>query len=687
MNVNRKVYQYAEPNLTMLGWLGVVGFPLYYVVWEFLFPQPYENLALRLFCSLCFTLLILRDKWPKNLKKYKEINYLFTVTLGLPFFFFYMLLMNDWSYVWVLSFMSAMFLHILLVHITWLLIVQALIAMICATLLAWLTKGDELVLLVEWQHLPIFLFVYIFGSACYSRNQGEHESKVSIAKSFGAGIAHEMRNPLSCLYTSIDLIHSTLPRIQDDLNHTYVLSRDDLLMLRSVSEEASNIIYSGNETIDLLLTSIDENRVSQSTFRKYSVEEVVVSAIDSFGYQGTLASNAVKLHVQSDFRFLGSDTLLKYVMYNLFKNAFHHRKSEPIAIEVTLVSERLGNYILVEDNGVGMEPDVLQHIYEDFYTTGQSGHYGLGLPFCKKVMTAFGGEIRCESTVGVGTRFSLKLPPLGSQVSEKIMADLATFKTVLMITDRDHVASRVCNVAKQLGFNGTMLSTSDTLRRKEYEFEFDLIVVDVMSFSGQCERFKQIKPLFSFTDARVAYFYSDDFVTNRDSALIDGLLVDDQIRIQAVEWDEHLLETIESLLFEPIHQRPIFPETIHRNLDNYTVMIVDDNASLRKLTAIMLEKQGFKVIEKANGQEAIDELKARHVDLILMDIEMPVMDGIEATRAIRMANAVYSSIPIIAFTGDSTALMLDKQEASGMTDYISKPVDSHRLVEKLLCWL
>ena len=116
MDAIRKVYQYAEPNLTLVGWMGFVGFPVYYIVWELMFPQPYENLPLRVFCSTLFFGIIYRHRFPFRWRKYLPAYYQVVTTICLPGFFFYMLLMNSWSNVWVMSFMAAIFLHILLVH-------------------------------------------------------------------------------------------------------------------------------------------------------------------------------------------------------------------------------------------------------------------------------------------------------------------------------------------------------------------------------------------------------------------------------------------------------------------------------------------------------------------------------------------------------------------------------------------
>ena len=465
MNAIRKVYQYAEPNLTLVGWMGFVGFPIYYVVWEFLFPQPYENLSLRLACSVLFFGIIFRNRVPFDWRKYLPAYYQVAITLCLPCFFFYMLLMNNWSNVWVMSFMSAIFLHILLVHVTKVMFDQTFAGIGIATFCAWVAQGFYLELTMDWTHVPIFLFIYLFGNLFYFRNQVEHENKVSLAKSFGAGIAHEMRNPLSGLLTSIDVMQSILPNPKSgDHKGQYALSNEDVIQLREVGDEAMEIIHSGNETIDLLLTSIDENRVSRSTFKKHSAQAVVEDAIDSFNYKRSADKSAISLDVQSDFDFLGSDTLLKYVMYNLFKNAFHHRSPEDFHIHVTMCSDEVTNQIMVTDNGAGISSDLIRRIFQDFYTTGQSGNYGLGLPFCKKVMRSFGGEIKCQSEVEQWTQFTMTFPSLASNTVKEIKSELTKLKTVLMVSDQKILTSKMTEISRFMGFDLTILDVASALK-------------------------------------------------------------------------------------------------------------------------------------------------------------------------------------------------------------------------------
>ena len=682
MNAIRKVYQYAEPNLTLVGWMGFVGFPIYYIVWEFLFPQPYENLALRLFCSVLFFGIIFRNRVPFEWRKYLPAYYQVAVTICLPGFFFYMLLMNNWSNVWVMSFMSAIFLHILLVHVTRVMFAQTFAGIGIATLCAWIAQGFYLELTMDWTHVPIFLFIYLFGNLFYFRNQVEHENKVSLAKSFGAGIAHEMRNPLSGLLTSIDVIQSILPNPKSgDQKGQYALSNEEVIQLREVGDEAMEIIHSGNETIDLLLTSIDENRVSRSTFKKHSAQAVVEDAIDSFNYKRSADKSAISLDVQSNFEFLGSDTLLKYVMYNLFKNAFHHRSPEDFHIHVTMCGDEVTNQIMVTDNGSGISSDVIRRIFQDFYTTGQSGNYGLGLPFCQKVMRSFGGEIKCQSEVGQWTQFTMIFPSLSSNSVQEIKSELTKLKTVLMISDQTVLSSKMTEISRSMGFDLDILDVASALQNKEYQFEFDLIFVDMESLDLRANCLDRIESLLSFTEARIIYLYERHPIKRVRNISFEPIWVETQV------WLLNTKATIDRLLFDSNYVMPSVTVKPLEVTNKRTIMVVDDNESLRRFTAMLLEKQGFDVVQKEDGQQALDALDTSDIDLILMDIEMPIMDGVEASRRIRSANKEYSSVPIIAHTGDSSPVTLEKMESSGMSDFIVKPADKNRLFDKIAHWI
>ncbi|NVD08038.1 response regulator [Vibrio sp. JPW-9-11-11] len=677
----RKVYQYAEPNLTLVGWMGLIGFPTYYYIWSDLFPQPYENLTLRLACSLLFAGIALRHYLPKYLQQYLAEYYFISIGICLPFFFSFMMFMNEWSTIWAMSFMASIFLHVLLVHQTRLMLLQALVAVVLAYLSVY---GFDIAIIqqqVVWPYIPIFLFTYVFGNLFYFRNQAEHESKVSLAKSFGAGIAHEMRNPLSALKSSLDVVESLLPKSGAGGSSQYKLTEEEVAMAREVLSDAHEVIRTGNETIDLLLTSIDENRVSRTTFKKHSIRKVVKDSLQSFAYKSSKDRQAVTLLPGDDFEFFGSDALIKYALYNLLKNAFYYQNANQFAITVELRSFERHNELIFTDNGVGIEPEVINDVFKDFYTFGKTGSYGLGLPFCRKVMMALGGQIACRSTLGEWTEFTLSFPKYGSQEISVIKSDIMKSKSVLYVGGQSKPFRLINEEAFYRGFNLRQLSLDAARDKQEYEFEYDLIVIDLDEAVANPDALHELESKLHFTEGRIVFLFNEQNRYHND--------VERHLTIYPVEVHNFLLKSraiLDELLFEtPSANRNLLPRK--QTVAGKTILLADDNQSLRTYTSILLEQQGFHVLQAENGQEAVEKVAQNSVDLIIMDLEMPKVDGLAATVQIRHSASENSEIPILAHTGDSSDSMLEKIQQAGMNDYIVKPADTHLLLDKIANWI
>lgn len=683
MEVVKKIYQYAEPNLTLVGWMGFIGFPLYYYIWQYVFPQPYESLLLRGFCACLFGGIAFRHSVPKLWQRYLPYYYLFMISFCLPFFFAYMMLMNDWSTVWAMSFMASIFLHILLVYETRVMLLQAVIALLAAYGAVYWIQDYRPQHLIMWPYVPIFLFTYVFGNLFYFRNQSSHESKVSIAKSFGAGIAHEMRNPLSALKSSVDVLRSILPIKQAGQTKGAHIDGQDLSLLHEILDNADDVIHTGNETIDLLLTSIDENRVSRSTFRKHSAREVVDYALHSFSYKQAMDRQLVTLTMSNDFDYFGSDTLLKFALYNLLKNAFYYKNSEQFRIDVSLKTQGKQNLIVVRDNGVGIAADRLDEIFKDFYTFGKNGSYGLGLPFCRKVMRSFGGNISCRSVLGEWTEFTLSFPQYDSPQVTNIKLDLMKNKSVLYIGQPGIISRHLSETSFYEGFRLHILTLAEALAREEYEFEYDAILLDLEQVDQRWQSVMQLESMLHFTEASIVYLH--------DKQHHYPIKMDRYLRVIPMDIRQLLRDTnkeCDRLFFDAEQPEPDTPPLPQPEVRyDRRILVVDDNQSLRTFTALMLEKQGYDVVQANDGQQALDAVESNTFDLILMDIEMPHLDGIAATRVIRESDKPYRHIPIVGHTGDNSPVTIEKIHQSGMNDYIVKPADRDKLLGKLANWI
>ncbi|OEE31343.1 hybrid sensor histidine kinase/response regulator [Vibrio genomosp. F10 str. ZF-129] len=673
MTLVNKIYKYAEPNLNIVGWMGFVGFPFYYYIWSSVFPQPYENLPLRIVCSLALLMLALRDFVPRSLHKYLPHYYVWAIALCLPFFFSFMLMMNDWSIVWVMSFMASIFLHILLVHETRILVMQCVVSIGCAILASYFVGGQVEWHEIDWSYVPIFVFTYMFGNIFYFRNQMEHESKIALAKSFGAGIAHEMRNPLSALKATIDLLKTMLV---DHSVSAPTPSEKDQKIVSELLDDASEIIKNGNEAIDLLLTSIDENRVSRSTFSIHTIEEVLSDAINSYPYKSLNAKDSVVVSKSENFEFLGSDTLLKYALYNLFKNAFYYQGEETFRLDIRVESTHEFNVLSVRDNGVGIEKEKIGSIFNDFYTFGKNGSFGLGLPFCRRVMLSFGGDIVCHSEKGEWTEFVLMFPKCDSDGVKDIKLDLIRNKSILSINVELPITKALNDGSFYRGYSFQTVSLSTALNREEYQFEYDLIFVDLDEIDELALALLEDK--LSFTEAKIVYLYQPDkhYHSNFNRFL-------SCCAVSKKDMTLSLPQTLERLFFVPsCDDKNAIPKKTMAYTST-TVLLVDDNDSLRSLTTLLLTQQGFQVVEAKDGSEVFKLVDSEDVDIIIMDIEMPHVDGYKATQILRASGHIKSNIPIIGHTGNNSQECIDQMKHVGMNDYVIKPATKDALLEKI----
>ncbi|KUI97490.1 sensor histidine kinase CqsS [Vibrio sp. MEBiC08052] len=562
---------------------------------------------------------------------------------------------------------------------------QATISFVLAYIAAYYVNGYQGISSVEWSYTPIILFVYIYGSIFYVKGKNVHEAKISIAKSFGAGIAHEMRNPLSAIKSSVEIIQSLLhtKHPTDSVPH-YTIEQHDYQMVNELLDNMHNTVDSANETVNLLLTSIDQNRIPTSTFKIYAASDIAQHAIQSFSYKNPLDRLAINITIENDFRFLGSDILLKYAFYNLFKNAFYYQNNENFYINISITSHNNWNQITIKDNGAGIAKESLQDIFKDFYTHGKHGGYGLGLPFCRRIMEAFGGKIECASVLGQWTEFTLSFPTESSSGMRKLKEELVSVKSLLYVGNESDVRLRLKKQSQQMGFYIETVTLTEAVKRKEYEFEFDVIMVDLNQINRQWELLTVLESQLHFSEAQIHYIY--------DASSQYPIRIERHLSVYPLE-KNYLLDQSSPILYQLFFEltekieadRNVIPFKQERT--EKCILIVDDNHSVRNLTAILLEKQGYHVLQASNGQEALGTMETHEVDLILMDIEMPVLDGIETTSTIRSSQKPYRHIPILGHTGDTNTPTLKRIRNSGMNDYIIKPADTNNLLDKLANWI
>ena len=236
-----------------------------------------------------------------------------------------------------------------------------------------------------------------------------------------ATVAHEVRTPLA----TIRLQASEIARAWPDLFRGYQLAVDNGLcndreplspaMLERVSKLAGAIsaeVASAHSIIEMALASVTLERLDKRTFCAHSLHDCVAMAVSQYPFQPGERERVRVREFDAGWHFVGSDTLLMYVLFNLIKNALHAiqiaRKGQ---IEISARREGDAYVLEVRDDATGIPPKVLRRIFDPFCSTKHHGKgAGVGLMFCRRVMHAFGGRIQCESVVGEYTLFSMRFP-------------------------------------------------------------------------------------------------------------------------------------------------------------------------------------------------------------------------------------------------------------------------------------
>ena len=409
--------RYSSANIWMIGAIGLVGHPTYFFVWGYLFPQPYESFLLRAIGTILCLLMTLRNYWPRFLQGFLPYFWYGMLAYTLPFFFTYMLLRNDFNMVWMMSSVAAVFLTVLVTS----LLVVPIISMIGILLAFLLFRATNQSVPMDGAgflpYIPVYLFSIISGYAfIFFKMAVRDERKFSILLSAIRSMAHELRTPLAGIRGGSIAVANVFPALREAFesvhkkeNRPRSLGSARLKALERTLAIIQKEVTHSNEIIDLLFLNAGSGKISDSNFRNVSILDCVKASLQRFDYDKEFMRK-IDWSSVADFKFFGSETLMIHVLYNLMQNARHFLQKTPRG-EVTLWTAKHGQSFRLhfKDTGPGIPLAVRRRIFDQFFTT-KSGGDGIGLYFCKAVMTSFRGSITCRSQFGFYTEFILTFP-------------------------------------------------------------------------------------------------------------------------------------------------------------------------------------------------------------------------------------------------------------------------------------
>ncbi|WNV04498.1 HAMP domain-containing sensor histidine kinase [Candidatus Methylospira mobilis] len=421
LSIEQRVHLF-EPRILAISLIAVTAFPLYYFIWRDIFPQPYENLPLRLIGSALFCPLLFIKYWTIPMRRYLSIYWYIGMTYALPFFFTFMLLKNEGNTVWLLSSLIASFIMILLLD--WLnLLVQFVLGVSIAWLAYYATTSSAQVNFITLESIPIYLFAIILGSiANYSAEMLE-QARLRAVLATASNIAHELRTPLLGIKTGAAGLRRYLPALLE----TYQAAKEHGLLvtpirlahlhaMNGVLERIENEADHSNVIIDMLLKNTRLDGFQTEHFTVCSIACCVKTALQRYPFVSEKEKLLILLDHETDFSFNGIEMLMVHILFNLMKNALYHiAKANKGEIWIKMQKSQHGNRLIFRDTGTGIPAEVLPHIFNCFYSWSPINDSGLGagigLAFCRSVMKAFGGAITCKSELGVYTEFTLTFPP------------------------------------------------------------------------------------------------------------------------------------------------------------------------------------------------------------------------------------------------------------------------------------
>ncbi len=417
-NILFDFHDFIAGKMKFLALIGILGFPLYYFVWYYWFPQAYENLALRITGSIIAIPWIFGHLVKEKLKKIYIVYVFLSILFFLPFFFSFMWIKNDFSPIWTMSYIAQLFLLFLLIYSWALIYILSIVGFGLACLTVYVLDGQILFTEFNLEYIPIFLFV-ILTSIIFHHHEAVHAEKKSVLSSFGASIAHEMRNSIAISIGASRIALRILDENKEkgDSKKELLIQEDDVNEMHHTMELLQSSSFRTSMIIDILLKNIHNQHIETEKFTNLSIFDVITTAINEFGYKEG-EKEKIKIDHIDNFLFFGDKDLMTFVILNLFNNAFTYNTSNQCEILIWTEMNKKNNTLHIRDNGIGIPKDKLLLIFDQFISIGNKGGAGLGLTFCKRVMSSFKGEISCKSEIGIYTEFILAFPPINKNYIE-----------------------------------------------------------------------------------------------------------------------------------------------------------------------------------------------------------------------------------------------------------------------------
>ncbi|BDT68143.1 sensor histidine kinase RcsC [Comamonadaceae bacterium OS-1] len=526
------------------------------------------------------------------------------------------------------------------------------------------------------------------------------EDAAAAKSMFLANMSHEIRTPMNAIIGLSHLASRT---------ELSVRQRDYITKIERSGQHLLGIL---NDILDFSKAEAGKLEIERAPFELDSALQNVVNLIaEKAGAKGLELICEVGANVPP--HLLGDPLRLGQILINYANNAIKFTEHGEIHIAVRrvdrLATDSDAELVLrfeVRDTGIGLTPEQIGRLFQSFSqadnsTTRKFGGTGLGLAISKSLAELMGGEVGVDSVPGQGSVFwfTARLG-CGLQQRRTLVPSIdVRGMRVLVVDDNPHACTVLADMLDSIGFKVLAVESGaqaiqavrDAATARQ---DFDVVMMDwQMPGMDGLEAARQIRALGLERPPQqvmVTAYGREEMVRGAETAGLHdvllkpvnpSLLFDTMMRVVGANTGAG------QTLSMPVVAE--LPDAVYQRLQavrGARVLLVEDNALNQQVATELLEDAGFVVDVAGDGQQAVDRVQSQRYDIVLMDMQMPVMDGVTATRLIR-SNAAYRDLPIVAMTANAMQADRDHCLAAGMNGFVTKPIEPNALWQALTQWI